>query len=52
MIDPGLVDAINDTKETIARHQENLDKFREEEQVIIARFEGDIDRFKKLKGIE
>jgi len=52
MIDPGLVNAINETKDTIGRHEENLDKFREEEQVIIARFEGDIDRFKELKGIE
>jgi hypothetical protein len=52
MIDPGLVSAINETKDTIGRHEQNLDKFREEEQVIIARFEGDIDRFKELKGIE
>lgn len=52
MIDPGLVTAINETRETIGRHEENLDKFRAEEKVIIARFEGDIDRFKELKGIE
>lgn len=52
MIDPGLVNAINETKDTIGRHEENLDKFREEEKVIIARFEGDIDRFKELKGID
>ena len=52
MIDPLLVEAINETKGTIQRHQENLLKFQSEEEVIIARFEGDIDRFKALKGID
>lgn len=52
IIDPDLVTDINETKGTIARHQGNLKKFQNEEQVIIARFEGDIDRFKSLKGIE
>lgn len=52
IIDPDLVSHINETKGTISRHEENLQKFQSEEQVIIARFEGDIDRFKSLKGIE
>ncbi len=52
MIDPELVADINATKETIERHKENLQKFQNEEQVIIARFEGDISRFKSLKGIQ
>lgn len=52
IIDPDLVTDINETKGTISRHQSNLKKFQNEEQVIIARFEGDIDRFKSLKGIE
>lgn len=50
MIDPDLVDAIKETKDTITRHENNLDKFKEEEAVIIARFDGDITRFKRLKG--
>ena len=52
MVDPDLVAEINETKATIGRHKENLQKFQNEEQVIIARFEGDIDRFKSLKGLE
>ena len=52
LIDAGLLAEINEAKQTIARHQENLQKFQNEEQVIIARFEGDISRFKSLKGIE
>jgi hypothetical protein len=51
MIDPDLADDIQTTKETIARHEENLRKFEEDEQSIVARFDGDIDRFKKLKGL-
>lgn len=52
MIDPSLVAAIQETKDTITRHQHNLQKFRDDEQMIIARFDGDITRFKSLKGIE
>jgi hypothetical protein len=40
------------TKETIARHQRNLRKFQADEKQIIARFAGDISRFKVLKGID
>jgi hypothetical protein len=52
LIDPDLVADINDTQATIARHQQNLLKFQEDEQQMIARFEGDITRFKSLKGVK
>jgi hypothetical protein len=52
MIDPGLVADIKETQETIARHQKNLIKYREDEAQMVARFEGDINRFKDLKGLE
>ena len=51
MIDPGLTSDISTTKDTIERHQANLDRFNQDEQNIVARFDGDIDRFKKLKGL-
>ena len=51
MIDPLLAEDIIVTKATIKRHQANLERFREDEQNIVARFDGDIDRFKSLKGI-
>jgi hypothetical protein len=52
LIDQGLVADINETQETIARHQQNLAKFQEDERTMVARFEGDISRFKALKGVE
>lgn len=51
MIDPDLADDIAQTKATIGRHEENLRKFESDEQNIVARFDGDIDRFKELKGL-
>ncbi len=51
MIDPDLAGDISTTKDTIVRHQANLERFREDEQNIVARFDGDVDRFKKLKGL-
>lgn len=51
MIDPDLAGDIVTTKDTIERHQANLQRFHEDEQNIVARFDGDIDRFKKLKGL-
>ena len=51
MIAPDLAADIKTTKETIARHEKNLQKFHEDEQRIVARFDGDIDRFKTLKGL-
>jgi len=51
LISEDLVADINETQATIARHQENLLQFREEERQMVARFEGDISRFKSLKGL-
>ena len=51
MIDPELAEDILVTKATIKRHQANLARFREDEQSIIHRFDGDIDRFKSLTGM-
>ncbi len=51
MIDPELVDDMSSTKETISRHELNLKRFRSDEQNIVARFDGDINRFKTLKGL-
>ena len=51
MVDPDLVVRINDTKSTIERHEKNLAKFATDERQIVARFQGDINRFKTLKGI-
>ncbi len=51
MIDPDLTADIATTKDTIEKHEENLKKFQQDEQNIVARFDGDIDRFKKLKGL-
>ncbi len=51
MIDPDLAGDIATTKDTIVRHEANLQRFHVDEQNIVARFDGDIDRFKKLKGL-
>ncbi|MDH3746792.1 MAG: hypothetical protein OER97_01190 [Gammaproteobacteria bacterium] len=52
IIDPELISDITVTKDTIQRHEGNLAKFQNEEEIILARFAGDISRFKSLKGIE
>ncbi len=52
MIDEELVDELRKTKDIMARHERNLDKFRADEQQIIARFDGDISRFRLLKGLD
>jgi hypothetical protein len=52
LISEDLVADINETQATIARHQKNLQKFREDERQMVARFEGDINRFKALKGLD
>jgi len=52
MIDEDLADELRKTKDVIARHERNLEKFQADEQQIIARFDGDISRFKTLKGID
>lgn len=51
MIDEDLADELRKTKEIIQRHERNLQKFKADEKQIIARFAGDIDRFKTLRGI-
>ncbi len=51
MIDPELSEDIAETRETIARHEGNLERFKVDELQIIERFERDIDRFRKLKGL-
>lgn len=52
MIDEGLARDLRETKDTIDRHQRNLEKYEVDEQQIVARFDGDIARFKTLKGID
>lgn len=47
-----LVAAIAETEATIARHEENLLRYRAEEQDIVERFAGDVRRFRELKGID
>jgi hypothetical protein len=51
-IDPSLVADIKETEDSIQRHEINLGKFRDEEKKIRERFEGDIERFKRIKGID
>lgn len=51
MVDPRLVKEIKDTEATIVRHQRNLEKYQRDERDIIERFDGDIHRFKNLKGL-
>lgn len=51
MVEQKLVREIEETQSTISRHQQNLEKYRQEEAEIIQRFNGDIHRFKNLKGI-
>jgi hypothetical protein len=51
LIDRDLAEEINETRDTIARHEANLERFRNDEQQIVARFDNDIGRFKQLKGM-
>ena len=51
MIDQNLAADINDTRDTIERHEANLNRFQSDEQLIATRFDGDITRFKNLKGL-
>jgi uncharacterized protein DUF4124 len=52
MIGRDLTDDIASTKETIERHEGNLRRFKSDESDIVARFEVDILRFKRLKGLD
>lgn len=51
MIDPRLVKEIKETESTIVRHKKNLEKYQQDEREIVERFDGDINRFKNLKGL-
>ncbi len=51
MIDESLAEDLRETKDTISRHERNLQKYENDEKQIIERFDGDIARFKILKGI-
>ncbi|MGI9222822.1 MAG: DUF4124 domain-containing protein [Woeseiaceae bacterium] len=51
MVEPKLMREIEETESTIARHQKNLEKYQQDEAEIIQRFNGDIYRFKSLKGL-
>lgn len=50
-IDQDLAVDLASTRETIERHEENLQRFHDDERNIVARFDGDIDRFRELKGL-
>ena len=51
LIDESLAEDLQDTKATIDRHKRNLRRYESDERQIIERFDGDIARFKRLKGI-
>lgn len=51
-IDDALVRDIEETRKTVERQQANLQKYRSSQEQVIASFDGDINRFKILKGIE
>jgi hypothetical protein len=52
MIDRDLTDDIASTKTTIERHEGNLLRFKSDEADIVDRFEVDILRFKRIKGLD
>jgi hypothetical protein len=52
MITEDLAADIRQTRDTIARHERNLEQYEAEENRIIQDFKGDIERFKILKGIK
>jgi hypothetical protein len=52
MIPDELARDLRVTKDTIARHENNLKKYERDERDIIERFNRDIVRFKILKGID
>lgn len=51
IISPDLAADLASTRQAIERHEANLQRFQEDEESIVARFGGDIDRFKSLKGL-
>lgn len=51
-VPPKLIREIQEAEALIDRHQDNLQHYKEEDERIRQQFEGDIIRFKKLKGIK
>ena len=51
MIDSDLLAEIDVTKETIERHEKNLQKFRDDKDEIMKKFDRDLKRFEELKGL-
>jgi hypothetical protein len=51
MISTQLANDLAETKSTIDRHEDNLTKFHSDEENIVARFDGDMERFRSLKGL-
>ena len=51
MVEPKLIREIQETESTIVRHQKNLERYQQDEADIIQRFDGDIHRFRDLKGL-
>ena len=51
MVEPKLIREIQETESTIARHQKNLEKYQKDEADIVEQFDGNIHRFKSLKGL-
>jgi len=52
MIDRDLNQDIQSTRETIERHEGNLKRFDSDEQEIRRRFQNDMERFRRLKGLD
>ena len=52
MIPDDLSRDLKETKDTIARHENNLKKYEHNEREIIERFDRDIKRFRILKGLD
>ena len=50
-IDPDLAGDISTTEDTIQRHQANLEQYQDDAMAVVDRFDGDINRFQKLKGL-
>ncbi len=51
-ISPKLAAEIKETEALIARHEDNLRAYKEKEAKIVRQFEGDISRFRQLKGLD
>lgn len=52
MIGADLLDDLNETRETIERHQGNLSRYQRDEREMNDRFARDISRFRRLKGLD